>query len=79
MRFNELMEERDQHINSTKKQIDEFLQVIEHYEEETKNEQSRFAEMQAKIDQLEEEKGYLMKQMQTGQAEDYSEEVAMRI
>ena len=39
MRFNELMEERDEHINSTKNQIDEFLQVIEHYQEETKNEQ----------------------------------------
>lgn len=32
MKFNELMEERDEHINSTKNQIDEFLQVIEHYE-----------------------------------------------
>ena len=33
-----VMEERDEHIASTKNQIDEFLSIIEQYEEEAKEE-----------------------------------------
>jgi hypothetical protein len=34
----ELVKEKDQHINKTKKQIDDFLQIIEQYEEEADHE-----------------------------------------
>jgi hypothetical protein len=46
-------EERDEQINSTKNQIDEFLQVIEQYEEEAQQDQSKYNEMQRKIYELE--------------------------
>lgn len=43
------MKERDQQISMAKQQIDDFLEVINQYEEDAKQESDKFQEMQARI------------------------------
>lgn len=49
----ELAKEKDQHINKTKKQIDEFLQIIDQYEEEADNDGRKNDQLHARIMELE--------------------------
>lgn len=49
----ELTRDKDHHINKTKKQIDDFLQIIEQYEEEADHEAKEAEGMRARIEQLE--------------------------
>lgn len=58
-----ITEERDEQIGSTKNQIEEFLGIIEQYEEEAKQEQTKFTEMQERIEGLEEERENLIQQL----------------
>jgi cell division septum initiation protein DivIVA len=51
----ELTKDKDQHISKTKKQIDDFLQIIDQYEEEADHEGKENEQMRARIEELEQE------------------------
>ena len=50
----ELTRDRDEHISKTKQQIDDFLQIIEQYEEEAEQEAKEGEQLKEKISRLEE-------------------------
>ena len=52
-KIEELTRDKDHHINKTKKQIDDFLQIIEQYEEEAEHEGKEGEQMRARIEELE--------------------------
>lgn len=54
-RVEELTREREQHIVKTKQQIDDFLQIIEQYEEEAEQEGKEGLQMRERITQLEQQ------------------------